>query len=97
MKVVHFTELLQEYAKRNSAPVWVVRQYYEPYEFTMHFQAWGTIKLKAKIDKSRQPKLLESGVELFKQYSQKTYTYAQLLAPTLPPGVDETKLEVSIE
>jgi hypothetical protein len=84
--------LLQEYAKKNSATVWVVRQYYEPIEFAMHFQAWGTIKFKAQIDKSIQPKL-ENGVELFKQYSRKTYSYAQLLASTLPPGVDETKLE----
>lgn len=69
-----------------------MRQYYEPIEFTMNFQAWGTIKLKVQIDKSQQPKL-ESGLELFKQYSRTTYSYAQLLAAELPPGVDVTKLE----
>jgi hypothetical protein len=79
----------------------VVKQGFEPFNFTGHFFAWDANKwsngktydqLKAELTAGGASETL-SVSDALKKVSSTVYTYEQLTAATLPEGVDSTLKE----
>lgn len=86
----------------DDTPVLVIKQGYEPPNFTCHFFAWNPSKWSEGMSYEEMVNKLGSGeltaasasAELGKYTGNVKYTFAQLTSDPLPEGVDATKKEL---
>eukprot|EP00727_Mastigamoeba_balamuthi_P007848 m51a1_g3684 hypothetical protein (920) ;mRNA; r:324474-327923 len=75
------------------APVLLVQPFHEPAAFRAAFQAWGETRLRLPRGETTEEREGVAVESVIREYNKRGYAYEELLAETLPEGVDPTRLE----